>query len=78
MDEKYVTGVWDADQPVFSLDEEFPRCGGRDPKWLRIDPKTGVLTGVPGEGDAGEYQINVRVEIGGKAHVQSFPLRVVK
>lgn len=72
----YVAGVWDADRPVFSIEAERPRCGGREAGWLRIDPKTGVVSGTPGEADVGEYQVNVRVEILGRAHVQSFPLRV--
>jgi Putative Ig domain/Transglutaminase-like superfamily len=69
---------WDADEPVFSLDSEMSRCGNFDPKWLHIDPKTGVVSGTPGEADSGEYEVNVRVVIQGKAHVQSYPLRVVR
>ena len=56
----------------------MPRCGNFDPKWLRIDPSTGVLSGTPQASDAGEYQVNIRVEIQGRVHVQSFPATVVK
>jgi hypothetical protein len=71
------TGFWDADQPKYSLEAEMPRCGNFDPKWLRIDPRTGVVSGVPGRGDAGEYLINVKVEISGAGtYIQSYPLIV--
>jgi hypothetical protein len=36
---------WDADQAKFSLDLEVVRCGNLDPKWLRIDSVSGVLSG---------------------------------
>jgi hypothetical protein len=72
----YKPGFWDPDVPVFSIDKEMPKCGNFDAKWLEIDSKTGVLTGIPTKNDVGEYQINVKVEIRGKVHVQSFPLRV--
>ena len=76
-DESYQSAFWDPDQPKFTLDVEMPRCGNFDPKWLRIDPATGVVTGTPGPGDAGEYQINVKVEIpGAGTYLQSFPLTV--
>ena len=74
----YQSAYWDPDQPRFSLETEMPRCGNFDPKWLRIDPSTGVLSGTPQASDAGEYQVNIRVEIQGRVHVQSFPLTVVK
>jgi hypothetical protein len=69
---------WTADQPVFSFEDEMPRCGNFEAKWLHLDPKTGVLSGTPGADAAGEYQVNLRVEIGGRAHIQSFPLIVTK
>jgi hypothetical protein len=69
---------WDADEPVFSLDSEMSRCGNFDPKWLHIDRKTGIVSGTPTDADTGEYQVNIRVVIRGRAHVQSFPLRVVR
>jgi len=68
---------WTADEPVFSFDDEMPRCGNFEAKWLHLDPKTGALTGTPGPTDIGEYQVNVRVEIRGRVHVQSFPLKVI-
>lgn len=76
--QSYQSAYWDADQPHFSFEAELPRCGTFDPKWLRIDPATGVLSGTPQSADAGEYQVNVRVEIQGRVHVQSFPLIVRK
>ncbi len=76
--EQYQSAFWDADQPVFSIDTEMPRCGNFDAKWLRLDPKTGALNGTPSETDIGEYQINLRVEIKGRTHVQSFPLKVIR
>ena len=73
----YQSAYWDADQPTYSLEYEMPRCGNFDPKWLRIEPKTGILTGTPGPADAGEYQVNIKVEIpGAGVYVQSFPLRI--
>ena len=60
--ESYQSAFWDADQPKYSLDVELPRCGNFDPKWLRIDPRTGVVSGTPGRGSAGEYLINVSVQ----------------
>jgi hypothetical protein len=47
-EESYQAAFWDADQPRFSLNVEMPRCGNFDPKWLRIDSATGVVTGTPG------------------------------
>jgi len=76
-EESYQAAFWDADQPRFSLDVELPRCGNFDPKWLRIDPRTGVVSGTAGRGDAGEYLINVKVEIpGAGTYIQSYPLIV--
>jgi hypothetical protein len=70
-------GFWDADEPRFSLDAEMPRCGNFDPKWLHIDPHSGVVSGAPGVGDAGEYLINVKVEISGVGtYIQSYALTV--
>ncbi|MCI0623655.1 MAG: putative Ig domain-containing protein [Acidobacteria bacterium] len=44
---------------------------------LVLDPQTGILSGTPKEKDAGEYQVDIEVEIDGKgAYVQSFPLQV--
>jgi hypothetical protein len=74
--QSYQSAYWDADQPKFSLEPEMPRCGNFDAKWLQIDPETGVLTGTPAE--PGEHQVNIRVELRGRVHVQSFPLKVVK
>lgn len=68
---------WAPDAPAFSLDSEMSRCGNFEPKWLHLDPKTGVLTGTPTATDIGEYQVNLRVEINGRVHVQSFPLKVL-
>ena len=76
--ESYQSAFWDADQPAFSLETEMPRCGNFNPKWLRIDPETGVLSGTPRPGDEGEYQVNIRVRIDGRVHVQSYPLKVVR
>ena len=77
-EESYQAAFWDADQPKFSLVEELPRCGNVDPAWLKLDPKTGVLSGVPRAVHVGEYQINIRVEIpGAGVDLQSFPLRVM-
>ncbi|MFB3829620.1 MAG: transglutaminase domain-containing protein [Bryobacteraceae bacterium] len=73
-DQAYQLAYWDADKPKFSLEPEMPRCGNFDPRWLSIDPETGVLSGTPPE--AGEHQVNIRVEINGRTHVQSFPLVV--
>ena len=68
---------WDADQPKYSLDVEMPRCGNFDPKWLHIDPRSGVVSGTPGPGDAGEYMINVKVEVSGAGtYIQSYALLV--
>ncbi len=77
-DNQYQSAFWDADAPMFSIDSEMPRCGNFDATWLHIDSKTGVLSGTPGEADVREYQINLRVEIKGKVHVQSFPLTVLR
>lgn len=77
-DEQYQSAFWEADEPVFSFDSEMSRCGNFDPKWLRIDPRTGVVSGTPGAADVGEYQVNIRVGIRGKTHVQSYPLKVVR
>jgi hypothetical protein len=74
----YQAAFWDADEPKFSVEAEMARCGNFPPQWLRIDEKTGVLSGTPGPSDAGEYQVNVRVEIHGRVHVQSFPLTVLR
>jgi putative Ig domain-containing protein len=75
--DSYQAAFWEAEQPRFSLVEEIPRCGHVDPTWLKIDPQTGVLSGTPEEKDAGEYQINVKVEIDGRGtYLQSFPLQV--
>jgi len=75
--DSYQAAFWDAEKPRFSLVEETPRCGHVDPTWLKIDPETGILSGTPKEKDAGEYQVNIGVEIDGKrAYVQSFPLQV--
>ncbi|MCZ2080118.1 MAG: hypothetical protein HUU41_22800 [Bryobacteraceae bacterium] len=54
----------------------MPRCGNLDAKWPKIDPGTGGLSGTPAASGIGEYQINVRVRVDGKEHVQSFPLEV--
>jgi hypothetical protein len=77
--EFYQAAFWEAEKPRFSLVDEISRCGNKDPSWLHVDPETGVLTGVPGEEDVGEYQINLKVEIEGTgADILSFPLRVGK
>lgn len=77
--QSYQSAYWDADQPRYSLEPELPRCGNFDPKWLRIDPLTGVLSGTPGAEEAGEYQVNIRVDIpSAGSYVQTFPLRVTK
>ncbi|MDA2926016.1 hypothetical protein MYX78_02090, partial [Acidobacteria bacterium AH-259-G07] len=69
---------WDKDKPKFSLVDESPICGYRDPAWLRIDPENGLLIGTPGEEDIDEYQVNVLVEIEGAGQeLQSFVLKVV-
>jgi hypothetical protein len=76
-EEWYQYAFWEPDQPRFSLVTELGRCGNRHPKWLSIDPVTGVLTGIPQQADQGLYQINIQVEIPGVGrHVQSFPLEV--
>lgn len=77
-DEQGQASFWTADQPVFSFEGEMPRCGNFEAKWLHLDPKTGVLSGTPTPADAGEYLVNLRVEINGRVHVQSFPLTVTK
>ena len=75
--ESYQAAFWDADQPKFSLEVEMPRCGNVDPKWLHIDPVTGVISGKPAKPDAGEYIINVKVEIpGAGTYLQSYALLV--
>ncbi|HEU0142005.1 MAG TPA: putative Ig domain-containing protein [Bryobacteraceae bacterium] len=74
--QSYQAAYWDAEKPEFSIETEMPRCGNFDAKWLKIDPDTGVLSGTPAAADTGEYQINVRVRVNGKEHVQSFPLKV--
>jgi hypothetical protein len=75
--DSYQAAFWDAEQPRFSLVEEIPRCGHVDPAWLKIDPRTGALSGTPQEKDVGEYQINVSVEVEGLGtYLQSFPLKV--
>jgi Putative Ig domain len=75
--DSYQAAFWEAEQPKFSLVEEIPRCGHVDPTWLKIDSHTGLLSGTPKEKDAGEYQINVKVEIDGLGtYLQSFPLQV--
>jgi hypothetical protein len=76
--QSYQSAYWDAEKPKFSIETEMPRCGNFDVKWLHLDPETGVLSGTPALADAGEYQVNLRVEIAGRVHVQSFPLRVTK
>ncbi len=76
-DQFYQAAFWEPDRPRFSLVEELSRCGNPVPRWLSIEAQSGVLSGTPGPGDAGDYQINVKVEIeGAGAFVQSFPLRV--
>ena len=73
----YQAAFWDAEEPEFSLVDELGRCGNPMPAWLRIDPRSGVLSGTPGPEDAGEYQINVMAEIKQRGvYIQSFPLRV--
>jgi len=74
--QSYQAAYWDAEKPEFSIETEMPRCGNFDAKWLKIDPGTGVLSGTPAASGIGEYQINVRVRVNGKEHVQSFPLEV--
>jgi hypothetical protein len=75
-EQSYQSAFWDADAPRFSLEIEMPRCGNFDAKWLAIDPETGVVSGTPGLKDVGEYQVNIRVEITGRVHVQSYGLLV--
>jgi hypothetical protein len=82
-DRNVVTGeslqeaFWDADEPKFSLDTELPRCGNFDPKWLHIDPRSGVMSGTPGANDVGEYIVNVKVEIpSAGTYIQSYALTV--
>jgi hypothetical protein len=73
--DSYQLAYWDADQPVYTLLEEEPRCGHPDAIWASIDPKTGVLSGRPNK--PAVYHINIQVEIPGVGkHVQSFGLRV--
>ena len=75
--DSYQLAYWDADEPVFTLLEEEPRCGHPDAIWASIDPKTGVLSGRPNK--PAVYHINIQVEIPGVGkHVQSFGLRVVE
>jgi hypothetical protein len=69
----YQSAYWNAEEPRFSFEDEMPRCGNFPPKWLKIDAKTGVLSGLA---EPGEYQVNIRVEIHGRAYLQSFPLKV--
>jgi hypothetical protein len=74
----YQAAFWDADQPRYSFEPEYPRCGNRTADWLSLDPNTGKISGTPQAGDIGEWQINLKVEIPGVgAHIQSFPLDVV-
>ncbi|MDA2926841.1 hypothetical protein MYX78_06345 [Acidobacteria bacterium AH-259-G07] len=69
---------WDKDKPKFSLVDESPICGYRDPAWLRIDPENGLLIVTPREEDIDEYQVNVLVEIERSGQeLQSFVLKVV-
>ena len=74
----YQAAFWDAEQPRYSFEPEYPRCGNRTATWLALDPATGRITGTPSAADVGEWQINLKVEIPGVGmHVQSFPLDVV-
>ena len=74
----YQAAFWDAEQPRYSFEPEYPRCGNRTATWLSLDSATGKITGTPQTADIGEWQINLKVEIPGVgAHVQSFPLDVV-
>ncbi len=76
-DESYQGAFWEPDQPRFSLVGELARCGNSDQGWLRLDPRTGVLSGTPKAEYVGEYQVNIRVEIpGAGVDLQSFPLKV--
>lgn len=74
----YQAAFWDSDQPRYSFEPEYPRCGNRTAEWLALDPVTGRITGTPGPADVGEWQINLKVETPGVgAHVQSFPVDVI-
>jgi hypothetical protein len=74
----YQAAFWDSEQPRYSFEPEYPRCGNRTADWLSLDPVTGEITGTPKAVDIGEWQINLKVEIAGVGtHVQSFPLDVV-
>lgn len=74
----YQSAFWDAEQPRYSFEPEYPRCGNRTADWLNLDPVTGRITGKPQAADVGEWQINLKVEITGVGtHIQSFPLEVV-
>jgi hypothetical protein len=76
-EESYQEAFWTPDRPRFSIVSEQSKCGIYDAGWLKIDPGTGVLSGVPKPQHIGEYQINVIVEIDGAGtDVQSFTLRV--
>lgn len=77
LEESYQSAFWTPDKPRFSIVSELSKCGIYDAAWLKIDPRTGVLSGVPKSQHIGEYQINVLVEIDGAGTaVQSFTLRV--
>ena len=53
VDGKEATSFWDIEKPRFTL--------AKGPAWLRLDEKTGVLSGVPDT--AGTAEIVVRVSL---------------
>ena len=56
-------GYWEREGYQFYL--------GNGPKWLTIDSDTGIISGVPGKGDAGEFPVTVRVN-------RTYPYEVTK
>ena len=56
VDGKEATGFWDIEQPRFAL--------VKGPPWLKIDAKTGVLSGVPDSPGTVEVGVSVILERG--------------
>ncbi len=46
-------GFWEQEQLTFSL--------GAGPEWLKVDPKTGTITGMPPPGSAGAHKVVLKV-----------------
>jgi hypothetical protein len=63
----YAASYWDIDQPSYSLT--------KGPAWLQIDPRAGLVTGIPPS--AGTFDVEVTVQIGASiTDVQAFTITV--